>query len=71
MRVLKQTNSLFQSLIRDTGRRHSGKDTFQPSVDKKVPFPCSTSGFKSSRPPTSVHQLRPGDIDIIGALGDR
>lgn len=25
---------------------------------------------RSEKPPTSVHRLRPGDIDIIGALGD-
>lgn len=27
-------------------------------------------GRRSEEPPTSVHRLRPGDIDIIGALGD-
>lgn len=27
-------------------------------------------GKRSDQPPTSVHRLRPGDIDIIGAMGD-
>ncbi|XP_065360336.1 phospholipase B1, membrane-associated [Calliphora vicina] len=27
-------------------------------------------GKRSAEPPTSVHRLRPGDIDIIGAMGD-
>lgn len=27
-------------------------------------------GGRSPNVPTSVHQLRPGDIDIIGAFGD-
>jgi len=26
--------------------------------------------FRSSSPPNSVHALRPGDIDIIAAMGD-
>ncbi len=30
---------------------------------------CSTGG-RSSAKPTSVHQLKPGDIDVMGALGD-
>lgn len=33
-------------------------------------FPCSTAGTRSSKPPKNVHQLRPGDIDIIAAMGD-
>ncbi|XP_008210181.2 phospholipase B1, membrane-associated [Nasonia vitripennis] len=35
------------------------------------PFPCNTSvGGRSAEVPKSVHQLRPGDIDVIGAMGD-
>lgn len=26
--------------------------------------------FRSSIPPDNVHRLRPGDIDVIGGLGD-
>ncbi|KRT86486.1 lipase, partial [Oryctes borbonicus] len=39
-----------------------------------MPFPCLNStryGFgRSLVKPTSVHKLRPGDIDIVGAMGD-
>ncbi|XP_069694744.1 phospholipase B1, membrane-associated-like [Periplaneta americana] len=38
------------------------------------PFPCPTwpgsPGARSQSRPRSVHQLRPGDIDVVGALGD-
>ncbi|XP_046808138.1 phospholipase B1, membrane-associated [Lucilia cuprina] len=42
----------------------------QPKIGTDVPFPCGTNNSRSLEPPTSVHRLRPGDIDIIGALGD-
>ncbi|CAG9863729.1 unnamed protein product [Phyllotreta striolata] len=36
-----------------------------------VPFPCDlTYGGRSKKVPTTVHELRPGDIDIVGNLGD-
>ncbi|XP_058835372.1 phospholipase B1, membrane-associated [Topomyia yanbarensis] len=34
------------------------------------PFFCNTTGMRSSTVPTSVDMLRPGDIDIVGAIGD-
>ncbi|CAF0892438.1 unnamed protein product [Adineta ricciae] len=34
------------------------------------PFPCSTDGMTSAEVPTSVHALRPGDIQCVAALGD-
>ncbi|CAF3277505.1 unnamed protein product [Rotaria socialis] len=34
------------------------------------PFPCTTEGMQSSEIPTSVHALRPGDIQCVAALGD-
>ncbi|PSN51393.1 hypothetical protein C0J52_04438 [Blattella germanica] len=38
------------------------------------PFPCPTGpgspGGRSPKIPRSVHRLRPGDIDVIGAMGD-
>ncbi|UJR11322.1 hypothetical protein I4U23_015503 [Adineta vaga] len=34
------------------------------------PFPCSTEGMKSVEVPTSVHALRPGDIQCIAGMGD-
>lgn len=37
-----------------------------------IPFPCenSTKHGRSQVKPTSVHKLRPGDIDLIAAMGD-
>jgi phospholipase B1 len=34
------------------------------------PFPCTTQGMRSSEVPTSVHALRPGDIQCVAAIGD-
>uniref|UniRef100_A0A1I8P4Z4 Phospholipase B1, membrane-associated n=1 Tax=Stomoxys calcitrans TaxID=35570 RepID=A0A1I8P4Z4_STOCA len=33
-------------------------------------FPCSLNGTKSAEIPTNVNSLRPGDIDVIAAIGD-
>lgn len=35
-----------------------------------TPFPCALNNTRSDKTPTSVHQLRPGDIDVVGAIGD-
>ncbi|TDG46736.1 hypothetical protein AWZ03_006783 [Drosophila navojoa] len=48
--------------------RHQGK--LQVPVASHVPFPCSLNHTRSRTPPTSVERLRPGDIDIVAALGD-
>ncbi|KAG8235658.1 hypothetical protein J437_LFUL016031 [Ladona fulva] len=46
----------------------------QDRIPEEVPFNCneSTSGVKwrSEERPKSVHRLRPGDIDVVGAMGD-
>lgn len=46
----------------------------QPSYPASVPFPCknmTAPGLgRSAVRPTSVHRLRPGDIDVVGAMGD-
>jgi phospholipase B1 len=34
------------------------------------PFPCSTKDMTSSEVPTSVHALRPGDIQCVAGMGD-
>ena len=43
-------------------------------MPEDIPFPCDTSpgspGARSATRPTSVHRLRPGDIDVVGAMGD-
>ena len=50
------------------------QDKFQEPVPEDIPFPCDTApgspGARSATRPTSVHHLRPGDIDVIGAMGD-
>lgn len=44
----------------------------QPSFP--MPFPCknmTSPGLgRSTVRPTNVHRLRPGDIDVVGAMGD-
>ncbi|XP_008210041.1 phospholipase B1, membrane-associated [Nasonia vitripennis] len=42
----------------------------QRTVAPRVPFPCDLRSGRSAVPPTSVNQLRPGDIDVIAGLGD-
>ncbi|XP_039428997.1 phospholipase B1, membrane-associated-like [Culex pipiens pallens] len=60
---------VYNRLLGPTGDRVRGA-FLQPHVMPNVPFPCETEGYRSERVPTSVHQLRPGDIDIISAVGD-
>ncbi|XP_061395910.1 phospholipase B1, membrane-associated-like [Musca vetustissima] len=33
-------------------------------------FPCPLNGTRSKSPPTTLDKLRPGDIDVIAAIGD-
>ncbi|XP_051171252.1 phospholipase B1, membrane-associated-like [Leptopilina boulardi] len=42
----------------------------QPRIPDNVPFPCNLTGARSKKVPSSIHKLRPGDIDVIGAIGD-
>ncbi|XP_046392986.1 phospholipase B1, membrane-associated-like [Ischnura elegans] len=48
----------------------SSRHEVQDEVPASYPFPCDVRGYRSREPPTSVHYLRPGDIDVIGAIGD-
>ncbi|CAH1374337.1 unnamed protein product [Tenebrio molitor] len=54
--------------------RHSTNVRRQPIFPAFFRFPCAnTTTFgvgRSFTRPTSVHRLRPGDIDVIGAMGD-
>ncbi|KAF7281734.1 hypothetical protein GWI33_004295 [Rhynchophorus ferrugineus] len=58
-------------IIRYPGQNHA---RIQPVFPRSLPFPCknftSSGTGRSTTRPTSVHQLRPGDIDVIGAMGD-
>ncbi len=42
----------------------------QEFINDSVPFYCNVSMGKSKERPTSIHTLRPGDIDITAAIGD-
>ncbi|CAH2071925.1 unnamed protein product, partial [Iphiclides podalirius] len=44
----------------------------QRAISPTTPFPCASSipWGRSSKRPTSVHRLRPGDIDVVAAIGD-
>ncbi|XP_048506215.1 phospholipase B1, membrane-associated-like [Athalia rosae] len=42
----------------------------QPLINSRTQFPCDLTNARSPRPPTSVHKVRPGDIDVIAAMGD-
>ncbi|XP_026738248.1 phospholipase B1, membrane-associated-like [Trichoplusia ni] len=44
----------------------------QRAIPASVPFPCAdaVSWGRSPERPTSVHRLRPGDIDVVAAIGD-
>ncbi|XP_077292094.1 phospholipase B1, membrane-associated-like [Arctopsyche grandis] len=49
----------------------NSNNKIQDTIPESVKFPCTDKSlFKSKTKPTSVHTLRPGDIDLIGALGD-
>ncbi|XP_061386062.1 phospholipase B1, membrane-associated-like [Musca vetustissima] len=48
--------------------RQRGK--LQKKIQKSQKFPCPLNGTRSAEVPDSVHRLRPGDIDIIAAMGD-
>ncbi|XP_006608907.1 phospholipase B1, membrane-associated-like [Apis dorsata] len=42
----------------------------QEEISADIPFPCNLTDSRSSIVPNSVHHLRPGDIDVIAAMGD-
>ncbi|EFN76147.1 Phospholipase B1, membrane-associated [Harpegnathos saltator] len=42
----------------------------QQIVPDYIPFPCNVTGGRSQEVPDSIHELRPGDIDVIAAMGD-
>lgn len=42
----------------------------QKQLPNTTPFPCNVSLGRSSRRPTNIRMLRPGDIDVTGCIGD-
>ncbi|KAK9298319.1 hypothetical protein QLX08_008322 [Tetragonisca angustula] len=49
---------------------YGGSIRNQPRVPDYVPFPCDVQFGRSPTAPDNVHRLRPGDIDVVGGLGD-
>lgn len=56
-------------MVSQTGLRISGS-FLQKRLPPNVPFPCKRFNQRSGAVPDNVHQLRPGDIDVIAAIGD-
>lgn len=55
--------SLYQSRHDGVRRQYEFPPSFQ--------FPCPTAArLRSPQRPSSVHRLRPGDVDVVGAMGD-
>ncbi|XP_065082777.1 phospholipase B1, membrane-associated [Ochlerotatus camptorhynchus] len=55
---------------RNKFKANQRKGKVQTQYAEDVPFFCNTTGMRSPTVPTSVDRLRPGDIDIVGAIGD-
>lgn len=66
-------NWLMQMFLRNEKeniRMHRLSGKMQKRIPKSQKFPCPLNGTRSESIPESVHRLRPGDIDIIAAMGD-
>lgn len=61
-------NYVFRSVGR-TSEKTFGYFLQKPFLDSE-PFPCGLNNSRSPEIPTNVHKLRPGDIDVIAAMGD-
>ncbi|KAF4533427.1 hypothetical protein B566_EDAN001152 [Ephemera danica] len=81
VRLAGATSEMFNSLIDNVWRRpflQTGRSNLestlvynaQRSMSDDEAFMCDTSKARSPEPPTTVHQLRAGDIDVIAAMGD-
>ncbi|XP_018318544.1 phospholipase B1, membrane-associated [Agrilus planipennis] len=63
------TRSTFRTWLFDIPKAQS-ENKIQPQIDETVPFSCPLNNTRSPERPTNVNKLRPGDIDVIGAMGD-
>ncbi|XP_060666143.1 phospholipase B1, membrane-associated-like [Drosophila nasuta] len=55
----------------DSLLEHNAKiGRLQQPVAEDYSFPCNLSKGRSPEPPSHITRLRPGDIDIVAALGD-
>ncbi|XP_063227169.1 phospholipase B1, membrane-associated-like [Bacillus rossius redtenbacheri] len=46
------------------------KERFQTWLEPERQFPCALEKARSPQRPFSVHRLRPGDVDLVAAMGD-
>ncbi|KAJ8983279.1 hypothetical protein NQ317_010529 [Molorchus minor] len=69
---LRTNNSTMGNFVIEYPKPRNNNLRTQIIYPKTVPFPCQNSTIygRSLAKPTSVHRLRPGDIDVIGAMGD-
>ncbi|XP_055597334.1 phospholipase B1, membrane-associated-like [Uranotaenia lowii] len=82
--ITDQTTSLDQGLLRNlfhlfrhwmfnfvgqTGLKTRGS-FLQEKIPDSLPFPCDVTIGRSKQVPRSVHKLRPGDFNVIAAMGD-
>ncbi|XP_050522339.1 phospholipase B1, membrane-associated-like isoform X4 [Daktulosphaira vitifoliae] len=58
-----------QTISSDRELKSIRKKKIQVRYPKTTKFFCQTDNTRSAVKPDSVHQLRPGDIDVIGAIG--
>lgn len=69
--TLSQTPAVSEDIVMTPGPTGIRR---QPTFPGSMPFPCknmTSPGLgRSTVRPTSVHKLRPGDIDVVGAMGD-
>lgn len=57
--IYRGIREVYSRLVPGTGERHDS-EKFQKRVPATTKFPCRVEGFKSTKVPKSVHQLRPG-----------
>ncbi|XP_026669920.1 phospholipase B1, membrane-associated-like isoform X2 [Ceratina calcarata] len=64
-------NSVAETVGKDLIRTYTGPSgKVQQEIPINVPFPCNVTGGRSAEVPDSIHRLRPGDIDVVAAMGD-
>lgn len=51
-------------IIEETGKRSGNANFLQKRVSSRAQFPCNVENFRSRIVPTSVHQLRPGELRL-------
>ncbi|KAI4498829.1 hypothetical protein M0802_006004 [Mischocyttarus mexicanus] len=64
--VVKGSTSTSTRTLQRSKQLHKLQDV----ISKNTSFPCDVKGWRSNVTPTSVHRLKPGDIDIIASMGD-